>query len=537
MDVNMNLKPLFPILCLLGVFLTACDDGSYLLSEDVELGSQEVGGFTVFVAPNGSDSQGTGAEDRPWASIQFAVDNVIPGSLILVQPGIYEELITIEGAVDSGAPDYPVIIKGSAGAIVDASNITPVGDQGILTIENASHIAITGLELRNYKTATVFSTDSSPAGIIIRGTGTDITITGNSIHGIEENATCTQNDNNCDSAANGIGVYGNTTGGLTDIRITDNEIYDNVLGASEALTINGNVDGFYIARNYVHDNNNIGIVLIGLEEDICLACTDAQNRARNGIVRRNVSENNSMAHFVPNVWYAGDDGNAGGIYVDGGHHILIERNVITGNDIGLEVASEAPNGSADDIIVASNLIYNNFDIGVAFGGFAVNANAEGGGSANSVSVVNNTIYHNSGHSSEITLNYRIHDFRFVNNIVYGETSVDETYEQAAGNLQSSGLVWDNNLWWANGTIDVVPVADGGQIVANPNFVNIASGSALVAASSMAIDVGRTEIDIASWANPFWVEHYPSGSISVHGSKDVGGADRVIGTIDIGAAEQ
>ena len=421
--------------------------------------------------------------------------------------------------------------------IVDAGNIPPVGDQGILTIENASHIRVSGLELRNYKTPVQFSTNSSPAGIIIRGSGTDIEISANTIHGIEENATCTQDDNNCDSGANGIGVYGSTISGLTNIRIRDNEIYNNVLGASEALTINGNVDGFYIAGNYVHDNNNIGIDVIGYEADTCPACSDAQNRARNGIIRANRAVNNSIAHFTPNPWYAGEDGNAGGIYVDGGHHILIERNISTGNDLGIEIASEAAGGKAEDIIVASNWVYDNFELGIALGGYAASTIGEGGGSVNRVFVVNNSFYHNSGHSSEITMNFRIHDLRFVNNIVYGETSIDETYEQAANNIQSSGLVWDNNLWWASGTIDGVPVADGGQIVANPNFVNIAGGSALVAASSMAVDAGRTETDITSWTGAFWTKHYPSGTITVHGSKDVGSEDRVIGTIDIGAAEQ
>ena len=536
MDSVMTGKTAISLFLFSSLLLSGCESGSSAVdtgvSEPAELGS-----MTVYVSPSGSDAQGTGAEDRPWASIQFAVDSVTPGSIIYVKPGIYQELITISGAADSGVVNNPVVIKGGPGVIVDAGTINPVADKGILTIENASYIYVAGIEFRNLKTEAAFSTDTTPAGIVIRGTGTDITISGNKIHGIEENATCTQNDNNCDSAGNGIGVYGTTPGGLKNIRITGNEIYNNILGASESLTINGNVDGFIVDNNYVHDNNNIGIDAIGYEGDVCPTCTTTQNRARNGIFRDNRAENNSIAHFTPNPWYAGEDGNAAGIYIDGGHHILIEGNVTTGNDLGVEVASEAPGGDANDIIVASNLFYNNFDIGIALGGYDANSNLPGGGSIHRVKIINNTFYHNAGHSSEITVNYRIHDMRFINNIIFDDTAINDSYEQAAGNIQSSGLVWDNNLWWSSGTIDDVPVADAGAVVANPDFVNIAGGSSVVNAGSPAIDAGQAETALPVWPGTFWAQQFPAGTIPVHGTADVDGTSGIVGSVDIGAAEQ
>ena len=41
-----------------------------------------------------------------------------------------------------------------------------------------------------------------------------------------------------------------------------NEVYDNLLQSSEALVLNGNIDGFTVINN-VHDNNNIGYDFIG----------------------------------------------------------------------------------------------------------------------------------------------------------------------------------------------------------------------------------------------------------------------------------
>ena len=223
--------------------------------------------------------------------------------------------------------------------------------------------------------------------------------------------------------------------------------------------------------------------------------------------------------------------------MDGGHHILIERNISTGNDLGLEIASENPGFGSDDIIVSSNFIYDNFELGFAFGGYAQSSAGEGGGSASRLHVVNNTLYHNSGHSSEITMNYRVHDLTFVNNIVFGKTSIDENYEEPGSNAQSSNLVWDNNLWWASEAIDAVPVADAGAIIVDPQFVNIGAGNAALIGGSAAIGAGQLETDISLWTDSFWTRRFPSGSIPVHGTRAIEGGPRNVGALDVGAAEQ
>jgi hypothetical protein len=451
---------------------------------------------------------------------------------------VYAELVLIKGPEDSGEAGNPVTLMADNGAILDGTNITPFDSRGLLTIEDASFIVVDGLEIRNFKTPVGASHDGMPIGITVRGAGEDIELRNNKIHNIEERSTCTQNDNNCSSGANGIGIYGSTPAGLKNIRLIGNEVFNNILGSSESVTLNGNIDGFLVADNFVHDNNNIGFDFIGGEDDICAGCSVAQNRARNGIVSGNRAFNNSIIHFGANPWYAGDDGNAAGFYVDGGRNILIEQNISMGNDLGMEVASEAPGGSSDDILIASNLIYNNFDIGIALGGFAQSTNQEGGGSINRVSVINNTFYHNSGHSSELTFNFRIHDLDFINNIIFGETSIGENYEQASdNNLQSSGLNFDNNIWWASQTRDAVPVNDARARISDPDFVDIESGNARTQMGSNAVGVGVRLVGITTWNDPFWTAQFNGGAIPIHGRADVYGAARQTDAIDIGAAEQ
>lgn len=516
--------------------LVGCDLGSpnpsqYALPEPQ---AYEPPSRTIYVSVNGDDAL-TGAKDRPWRHIQYAINHGGPSAQIYVGPGVYNERVILAGPMISGTEDQPSLLK-SDGAILDGAGLAPTNGLGMVTIANASHIVITGFEIRNYETPAGFSHQGFPKGIFVHGSGEDIVISHNRIHDIRENSVCTQDDNNCSSGANGIGIYGDTVQGLRNIKVRSNEVYNNILGASESVTLNGNIDGFLVENNIVHDNNNIGFDFIGYEGDVCEACSSAFNRARNGRVRGNIARNNSIIHFGANPWYGGEDGNAAGFYVDGGHHIAFENNISTGNDLGIEIASEAPMGESADILIASNFIYNNFDIGVAIGGYSENSNGPGGGSAKRVYVINNTFYHNEGHSSEITLGYRIEDLDFINNIVVGRSQTDALFEAPDLNANHQRLNWNTNLWWADTSRNGLPLSDPNAIIAAPVFSDIEHASARVQNGSPAIDAGMTLAPIDNWFDDFWQQLYPNGQIPKNGKTDIDKKKRVHGQIDIGASE-
>lgn len=84
----------------------------------------------------------------------------------------------------------------------------------------------------------------------------------------------------------GIGVYGTDAKiPITDLVIDGNEVHHLKTGLSESLVVNGNVAGFRITKNVVHDNNNIGIDIIGFEH---VAQDPAVDRARDGVVSENL---------------------------------------------------------------------------------------------------------------------------------------------------------------------------------------------------------------------------------------------------------
>ena len=129
-----------------------------------------------------------------------------------------------------------------------------------MTLNNSSYLIVQGFELRNYTTA---KTTQVPIGIYVTGAGSNVQIVNNHIHDITTTAHTTPSA--CASDALGLAVYGNKApGSIASLVISGNELNAMKTGCSETMTLNGNVDGFTVTSNLVHDNDNIGIDAIGL---------------------------------------------------------------------------------------------------------------------------------------------------------------------------------------------------------------------------------------------------------------------------------
>ena len=139
---------------------------------------------------------------------------------------------------------------------------------------------------------------------------------------------------------------------------------------------------FRITRDTVHDNNNIGIDVIGFERTSSDPATD---QARDGVVSGNLVYNITSKG---NPAY-GDEQSSDGIYVDGGTRILIERNIIHHVDFGIELASEHRGRTTSHVIARNNLIYACHTAGISIGGYDAER-----GATEDCSVINNTLYGN-----------------------------------------------------------------------------------------------------------------------------------------------
>jgi cysteine-rich repeat protein len=350
---------------------------------------------------------GAGADH---ASIQAALDAAQPGDTVRVASGVYFEKLVFPRSGDPVAG--PISLEAAPGAhpVLDG---TGVAGANIVLLEDRSWVRVVGFEIRNN-----LGVDDG-SGVRVIGAGSHVEVRDNDIHDVRGRD------------AMGITVYGTAPEPISDLVIDGNRIHDCEPAESEALTLNGNVTGFQVTNNVVRDVNNIGIDAIGGETDIQ---PDPSLVARSGVIRGNRVER-------ANSNYGG--GAAGGIYVDGGRDIVIERNLVTGCDLGLEVGAENPGIVTSGIVVRNNVLWANEKVCIVFGGF----DRRRGRVRDSV-FSNNTCFGNdalSDGNGELWIQFA--ENNVVRQNVFFGTAQNRLLYSDEGNV---GNVVDWNLWFTPG---------------------------------------------------------------------------------------
>jgi parallel beta-helix repeat (two copies) len=458
-------------------------------------------GSVFYVAANGDD-QNPGTIESPWRTLQHAAEQVSPGSTVYIREGVYRQKLNITrgGSQTEGA----IVFSGypNESAVIDGEGLPVDGMEGLVEIENASYVTIRQLEIRNYATSL---NGMVPVGIYIHGSGESIALLDNRIHAIA-NTAVPEGDELSGRDAHGIAVYGtDEEEPLRDLTIDGNELYDLVLGSSESLAVNGNVDTFAITNNRIHDNDNIGIDLIGFEGT---AGSDAVDQARNGTVRGNAvyritTDNNpSYGKDLPN-----DSHSAGGIYVDGGRDTLIENNRVYDNDIGIELASEHAGRVTGGITVKNNLIYRNRLAGIAMGGY----DEDRGGTADS-QIISNTLYANDlldEGNGQLYLQASLSGNTIKDNILVAgrsgvlihneytsnaDNAVDRNVYYAASGAENAIWVWKNNEYTGWSAYRKSSGNDSNSSFEDPQFIDAAGGDFRLKTGSPAEGRGWGEPD-------------------------------------------
>ena len=132
----------------------------------------------------------------------------------------------------------------------------------------------------------------------------------------------------------------------TNILFEGNDFDHLITGCAEALTLTGNIDGFVIRNNTLTDNTNIGIALAGhydtvldcdfsVDPPVCVPLDSELNQARNGLV--------TMNEVFRSVFPENASAPAG-IYCDGARDVVIERNLVQENSVGISIGVENGGG-------------------------------------------------------------------------------------------------------------------------------------------------------------------------------------------------
>jgi hypothetical protein len=311
----------------------------------------------LHVSTDGDDKTADGSDIHPFTTIPDALAAVKPGMTISIHAGTYQPFEV--NAQCSGTEKAPVTIRAAEG---EKPVIQSTNDIGIHLI-NVDNLVISGLEVVGgthgiYYESTPDQGEKTLENIMIQN--------------------CVVHDIN---GTHGICVYAaNYKAPVKNITMENCEVFDCRCDSSESTVFNGNIDGFTIRNNQIHNNNNIGIDMIGFEgtarhRDDYKGNPYDVDFARNGKCYGNVVY--AISTFGNNAYREGTGYSlcAGGIYVDGGQNIEIYNNFIFSCDIGIEVATEHspkdnPLFHVSGVEVHDNIIANcQGYCGLAFGGY------------------------------------------------------------------------------------------------------------------------------------------------------------------------
>jgi hypothetical protein len=410
-----------------------------------------------YVSTTGNDNTGNGSLASPWGTIKHAIKAVGgPGVTINVRAGTYREHVVINqsGSASGGYfilrnYDYPTAATINGGSI-------PIGTTGyayglvdvVGASNNPSYITVDGFEIYNYTTT---NDNLTPAGIHVEGSWSNIQLLNNHIHHIWNTGRASTHDGTCGTPspqAFGLVVVGTVgTSPLTNITISGNTLTDLKTGCSESLTVNGNINGFTISHNSIHNNSNIGIDAIGGEgvaSGYHQYNGSPNDQARNGEISDNTVysiHSNSLGSSGP---YGLNCYCADGIYLDGSAEIVVERNTVYDVDLGIEVTGEGAAQNTTNNVVRDNLFFYNSYVGISIGG-----QGTPGGSSNST-VLNNTTWSNgvmaaSGPLGEFATGTKLTGTNSVNNNIFYASSVSGTLVNA---VTTSTVSLNHNLYYA-----------------------------------------------------------------------------------------
>jgi parallel beta-helix repeat protein len=457
----------------------------------------------------GNDNNAGTSVANSWKTIQKACNASTAGGIVHIAPGTYTE--SLEPHV-SGTANNLITFKADVPETVFIDG-TGTNFICLLRVENRSYLHFENLVFQNL-------TKNACNGVVVETLGnpsaTGISFKNCIIRNIRWTANANAQPDDSDNAHPFIAFGRN--GGLTNLTIDGLQVYNNITGYSEALTLEGNISGFVVKNCTVRDNSNIGILISGQR-----GFSNVNDTVRNGTVSNNLCYNN----LNPNSM-------SGGIYVCGGSNVTIERNTCHSNGYGIEIGAEEDENT-HDITVKNNILYNNQGGGVEVGGY----NEDTAGIVTNCVIRNNTFYKND------TLNESVGELHITkvsncviqNNIFY--TSAQRSLFSVQEIAPQSGISFHHNSWFSPGNNPANASVIWHHIEYN-NFSSYQSALSFDPYSTFAnpgfVSVtGMLDFHLAN--NSTCINQGDSATVVAAGEKDFDGNNRVVGsTIDRGAFE-
>lgn len=368
---------------------------------------------SYYVATSGSDAN-NGSITAPFRTITYAAAKTVPGDVVNVRAGVYNERVKMANA---GTEAARIVVRSYPGEKVTIDGTGIAVDKAVVSI-TAPYNDFQGFEVRN----------GPYIGVMAYATH-NVRILDNDIH---------------HHVRNGIYVGASTVGISHDMVISGNSVHNNVLENSVHTTDGGwaaavgvaKTERSTVTRNKIYNNDGEGIIAL----------------------RGNyftITDNEIFDNFSVEL------------YIDNARYVTAERNFIysTGNTryyrngyaaAGIMVANET---NADMNPSSDNTIINNIVVGSRWG-FYYGSFETGGGLKNTV-VAHNTFY--GTQQAIVSIDTDAHSGSVFQNNIFVQTN-----GTSAPKVAGAGITFTSNNWFGGVT---TLVAGLGDIIGNPLFVN------------------------------------------------------------------
>jgi parallel beta-helix repeat protein len=237
-----------------------------------------------WVGPKGRDVKGSGGRTKPWATLQFAADQVNPGDTVHVLNGNYTGFYLSRGGTISAPIRF--IADGQNARITQRNRGTPDG----INVEGASHVVVDGFVINEMPRAGVRITHSVHSSIrhiradhnrawgIFTSFCDDISVEGNTAsqtvteHGIYISNTCVgpvvRGNIAWGNRMCGIHMNGDLSAGgagiISGALIENNVVFDNGQGGGSGINCDG-VQNSRIQNNVLYNNHSSGVSLYKID--------------------------------------------------------------------------------------------------------------------------------------------------------------------------------------------------------------------------------------------------------------------------------
>lgn len=400
-------------------------------------------GKIIYASPDGD---GEGTIDDP-APLEDAIDMAKAGDTVYLRGGeyIFKEAIWID---KKGNANAYITIKSYPGEkaklTTTPENVSKYDENGEYLFfgfdEGSSYIIFEDLEIYG-------ATDKYVAAFACYDGGQNHLIFKNiDIHDLRTTKT--------EYGCNAFLFMGEKKNPINNIMLINNTCHDLTLGYSEAVSFAGNCEYCYVIDNEVYNCTNIGIDFYGNAE---YCSVESLDQARYCVAAFNTVYN-------CNSPYA----DCAGIYVDGGRNCLIEGNIVTGCQYGIEIGSEELNENypVTDIVVRNNILAENTVCTIRIGGY----DTKSSGTVKNSVFYNNTFLNNTG-DSDIIIS-KVDDIVIANNIFISNIPYVET---EFSNAYIKNLKFYNNCFNRNGEHisiydDEITVDELNNLYGKDNFV-------------------------------------------------------------------